>query len=158
MLIEKNFLTELLQRMPDLSLSIWGDLWQQKLSHKSKLLSYIRGDGLAAQQLVCAFRCAKIVLNFLRQQNKGAHNMRTFEVPACGGFLLTQRSYEQATIFFTEGNSIACFEGIDELVYKIRYFLEHDEERIAISEAGYQMVKKNILSKYLTQLIDHRVL
>ena len=62
---------------------------------------------------------------------------RTFEVPACSGFLLTDRTPGQAQ-YFEEDREIACFDSPEELHEKVRYYLEHDDEREAIREAGHQ--------------------
>ena len=47
-----------------------------------------------------------ISLNILRKQNYSEHNMRTFEIPANNGLMLTTRSNEQNK-FFKENK--ACF-------------------------------------------------
>jgi spore maturation protein CgeB len=84
------------------------------------------------------FAVSRIHLNFLREQNKDSHNVRTLEIPGYGGFLLTQRSKEQSEELYVEGREIACFETVDELKEKIRYYLEHEDERLAIAQAGHE--------------------
>jgi spore maturation protein CgeB len=51
--------------------------------------------------------------------------------------MLAERTPGQ-TAFFGEGREIGCFEGPDELAEKVRYFLEHEDEREAIREAGHR--------------------
>jgi spore maturation protein CgeB len=63
--------------------------------------------------------------------------VRTLEIPGYGGFLLTQRSQEQAEDLYVEGKEIACFDSVDELKEKINYYLEHEDERLEIARAGY---------------------
>lgn len=65
------------------------------------------------------------------QQIKG----RNFEVPGCGGFLLTNPA-EDLDSYYVCGKEIAVFETPDELVEKAEYFLRHEAERRAIAEAG----------------------
>ena len=81
--------------------------------------------------------CCKISLNILRLQNKGNYNMRTFEVPVSGGFMLAERSIE-AQEFFAEGKEAAYFSTTEELRDKIRYYLSHEDTRREIAQAGYQ--------------------
>lgn len=63
---------------------------------------------------------------------------RNFEVPGCGGFLLTD--YVQGLEeFYQDGREITCYNSIDDLVEKVRFYLAHDELRRQIALAGYQV-------------------
>lgn len=61
---------------------------------------------------------AKWSLNLLRTQNRTSHNMRTFEVPACGGRQLAPRTGDHevflkgtgAVLFDSEGELLAALE------------------------------------------------
>ncbi len=64
---------------------------------------------------------------------------RTFEVPACGGFLLTE-SAEHLDEFLTPGRDLATFGRNDEIVDRVRHYLAHDDERRAIADAGHRRV------------------
>lgn len=62
---------------------------------------------------------------------------RVFEVPACGGFLLTQPA-ENLHDYLKPGQDCATFNTIDDLVEQVRYYLKNDDERSAIAQSGYQ--------------------
>jgi hypothetical protein len=62
---------------------------------------------------------------------------RNFEVPGCGGFLLTE-TLESLENFYTPGREVVIYEGIDDLAGKIRYYLDHPAERDAIALAGHR--------------------
>ena len=62
---------------------------------------------------------------------------RVFEVPACGGFLLTQPAEDLHT-YLEPGVDCATFECVDDLVDQVRYYLEHEEQRCAIAQRGYR--------------------
>jgi spore maturation protein CgeB len=64
---------------------------------------------------------------------------RNFEVPGCGGFLLTER-VPHLERYFELDREVAVFDGTDDLLEKVRYWLEHDEERQAVADAGYRRV------------------
>jgi spore maturation protein CgeB len=64
---------------------------------------------------------------------------RNFEVPGCGGFLLTER-VPHLERYFELGTEVAVYDTADELVEQVGYWLAHDEERAAVAEAGYQRV------------------
>lgn len=72
-----------------------------------------------------------------RRQIKG----RTFEVPACGGFLLTGDA-DNIRDYYVEGKEIVIFKNKIDLAEKCRYYLEHDSERSAIAKAGYERTIK----------------
>lgn len=64
---------------------------------------------------------------------------RNFEVPGCGGFLLTER-VPHLERYFVLDREVAVFDGPDDLLEKLRYWLEHDAERRVVAEAGYRRV------------------
>lgn len=68
--------------------------------------------------------------------------MRTFEVPACRGFMLSTRTTEQKN-FFKEGKEADYFSTPEELKQKIDFYLKNDELRLKIAEAGYQKLLKS---------------
>ncbi len=63
--------------------------------------------------------------------------MRTLEIPACGGFMLHERSDEVLELF-EEGKDVACFSTPQELKEKINYYLNHEEERMQMAEAVHK--------------------
>ncbi|MEA2470298.1 MAG: spore maturation protein CgeB [Thermoleophilaceae bacterium] len=64
---------------------------------------------------------------------------RNFEVPGCGGFLLTERVPHLGE-YFELGKEVAVYDGPDDLVEQVGYWLEHDDERAAVADAGYRRV------------------
>lgn len=73
------------------------------------------------------------MLGTFRKQIKG----RNFEVPGCGGFLLTNYA-DNLKDYYEIGKEIVVYEGTRDLIEKIRYYLEHDAEREEIARAGYE--------------------
>ena len=147
-------LTELVRHNPSLDLALWGNLWALNVSDQSPLKPYIRGSAICGSEMIKAFRCSKIVLNFIRQQNMTSHNMRTIEVPASNAFLLTERTYEQAELLFQEDVHLACFGSTQELREKIAFYLKEDSLRRAITAQGHSHVQQFSLSRQLEQLFD----
>ena len=62
---------------------------------------------------------------------------RDFEIPACGGFLLTQENPELCE-YFEPGREIAVYGDTEDLIDKIGFYLSHDEERERVRAAGYR--------------------
>jgi spore maturation protein CgeB len=64
---------------------------------------------------------------------------RNFEVPGCGGFLLTER-VPHLERYFELGREVAVYDGVDDLVEQVGHWLSHDDERAGVAEAGYRRV------------------
>lgn len=64
-------------------------------------------------------------------------NPRTFELAGARGFQLVDERSELPR-FFEPGTELATFTNIDECRSKIRYYLEHPDERSEIASAGYR--------------------
>lgn len=82
--------------------------------------------------------------NFRTWLNRGVPQVkgRHFEIPACGGFLLTSPA-DDLQSFYEPGKEMVLFDGLDDYVEKIRYYLEHDSEREVIAKAGYERTMKD---------------
>jgi len=143
---------DILQELVGWDLSVWGNMWEN-VPQDSPLRPHLKGAAIYAEELCRRLESAKIILNLLRAQNDGATNMRTFEIPGFGGFLLTTRSKEQCE-FFAEGKEIECFASVEELREKIRYYLRHGDERKAIARAGHERaLTEHTLSRRLKQML-----
>jgi hypothetical protein len=98
---------------------------------------------------------SKISLNFTKAgfseetkkpKKEGAHyNMkgRFFEVALCKGFQLIE-DYPGLENFFRDGEEIGTFRTNEELIEKIKYYLEHEKEREKLAENAY----KKTITKY----------
>jgi len=65
--------------------------------------------------------------------------LRDFEVPACGAMYLAQW-HRELPLYFRVGQEIDTWFTLDELRYKIDYYLSHAQEREAIARAGRERV------------------
>ena len=68
--------------------------------------------------------------------------LRDFEVPMSGGFYMVEYM-EELEEFFDIGKEIVCYSGSEDLVDKIKYYLEHDNQREGIRRAGYERALRN---------------
>jgi spore maturation protein CgeB len=65
--------------------------------------------------------------------------MRCFEQPACRAFSLVSRTGPILEIF-KEGNTIECFETVDEAKDKIRFYLTHESQRIKVANQAHDLI------------------
>jgi spore maturation protein CgeB len=140
-LAKEKLLTELVARKPDLDLQIWGNLWAANCRSQS-LSKFIQGAPLNGVSYAKALRSFRVSLAVMSGTVTGASQgdettTRTYEIPACGGFMLHERTPEVLELF-EEGKEIACFGAAEEMAEKIDYYLEHPEERRAIAVAGHE--------------------
>lgn len=78
---------------------------------------------------------SRINLNILTRENRDTSNLRNFEIPACGGFQLSERSDEILRLF-REGEDLACFDGGEELAAKCAHYLSDEADRARIAANG----------------------
>ena len=130
-----------LEQLNGFDLRVWGNDWQ-KLPRKSPLRFRVKGRPVYGDELARVFGASKISLSFLRKANRDLHTSRTFEIPACGGFQLSERT-EEVLSFFEEGKEIECFSSLDELKDKITYYLKHESLRLRIAASGLERVRRS---------------
>jgi len=133
----------LLSALDGFSLSIWGAYWNRaKLGPELRREVKRTGNGriVRGAELSAILNSSRMGLNFLRMENRDSHNHRSFELPACGVFTLSERS-EELMEFFAEGKEIAFFSSPEELREKALYYLDHDREREAVARAGLERVR-----------------
>jgi spore maturation protein CgeB len=155
---KEKLLESLVKLMPGLDLCIYGDRWTSPVRALA-LQRHIQGLPLFGTRYVKAIRAARINLAITSWSNRvevDETTTRTYEIPACGGFMLHERTQELLELY-DEGKEVACFGSVEELAAKIQYYLAHSEEREAIARAGharcvpaysYDNRVKQILSRY----------
>lgn len=112
---------------------VWGSRWDRCRERHPLLrleLRPVRGDDYA--RAVASF---DVVLCFLRKASRDFQTTRSVEIPACGGFMLAERTEEHLALF-EEGREAAFFSSDEELLEKTRYYLDHSEERHEVARAG----------------------
>ena len=84
-----------------------------------------------------------------RERHRDIITARIFEIPACGGFLLTDY-VTGLEDYYSIGSEVGVFADLGSLLAQINYYLENDVEREAIRIRGYECA----ISKHT---YDHRV-
>lgn len=87
---------------------------------------------------------SRINLSFLTHSNQDEFVHKSFEIAACGGFLLAERSAGHLERF-VEDEEAVFFSSFEELADKIQLYLDDEPARERIASAGY---RRAVMSGY----------
>jgi len=129
---------ELLTPYLERKLSIAGPGWEKTNPElKNRSLPPVK-----INQMTRMFNEAKIVLNpYGPSKSFIVPNPRTFEIPATRSFQLTNMSRD-VNLFFKKGKEIEVYKDVKEFGELVDHYLEDDEARESIAQAGYDRVLK----------------
>ncbi|HET9844190.1 MAG TPA: glycosyltransferase, partial [Nitrospira sp.] len=126
-----EWLEELCVRVPELR--IWGP-GVERLQASSPLRQRHMGV-VWGNEMYDVLRRSQITLNHHGDVAPYANNCRLFEATGMGAMLLTDWKANLQDMFQI-GKEVAAYRTIEECAEMIRYYLEHDEARMAIARAG----------------------
>ena len=116
-------------------INVYGNGWSRWMGKTPGLI--IHNKPLYGDEYIKAINVAKINLCFLRKINRDEVTSRSVEIPACGGFMLGERTSRHQE-FFAEGAEAEFFDSNGEMLEKINYYLANPEEREEIAQAGQE--------------------
>jgi len=108
--------------------------WRPALAPEAFTALYREGE-LYNERYRSAIWRSRINLSFLTHSNADEFVHKSFEIAACGGFLLAERTPGHLERF-VEDEEAVFFNGYDELVEKIRRYLPDEPARNRIALAG----------------------
>lgn len=82
---------------------------------------------------------AKIALCFVSKLNRDTYTRRCFEIPATGTLLLSEYSDDMASLY-QAGKEADFFGSKEEMIDKIKLYLEDARLRCRVADGGYQRV------------------
>lgn len=112
---------------------VWGNGWETWRGKHQNLI--IKNRPIYGEDYVKAINATKINLGFLRKMNRDEVTTRSVEIPACGAFMLAERTKRHQE-FFTEGEEAVFFGSNDELLAHVRHYLADEPARRRIAAAG----------------------
>lgn len=93
------------------------------------------GDHFTTEEYADRYKRAKMALSFSQARGMNVVNARPFEVMLCGSMLIEQESPELAKLYTPYVDYVPWKDEVD-LLEKVRYYLEHEEERKSIASNG----------------------
>jgi spore maturation protein CgeB len=124
---------------------VWGPNWH-KCHFKDKDL-VIENKSVWGHDYALALCAFDINLAFLCKRNRDLQTTRSVEIPACGAFMLAERTDEHLQLF-EEGKEAEFFDSNEELLDKVKYYLAHSDERKRIAAAGRERCLKSGYSNH----------
>lgn len=100
-----------------------------------------RGLAKTMTEMPKIFHLSKINLNFTSKPIRTGLPLRIWDILGAGGFVLTNFQTEIPE-YFEIGKDLETYSSEEELMKKIGYYLEHEEERARIAKNGYQKAKE----------------
>jgi hypothetical protein len=150
---KERSLSALRDALPEVNLRIWGYQWEKRTTNS--LDGAVAGTGIIGDDYTRAIRASSICLGLLSEARTGSSSgdlitARTFQIPACGTFMLHERN-DEVIRYFTEGADAEFFDSDEELAAKVRRYLKDNDARQRIAEAG---LRRSLGSDYS---IDRRM-
>lgn len=100
------------------------------------------------------FRTSKINLNISLRSITSGIPLRCLDILGAGGFLLSNYQPEFFD-YFTPGVDFVYYEIQNDLMDKVSYYLDHEQERIQIAASGYRAVSEQFsYTRQLRQILS----
>jgi len=80
---------------------------------------------------------AKLCLSFLSRLNRDTYTRRSFEIPACGKVMVSERTGDLHALF-REDEEAAYFSNVEEMLTIVRELLANDNKRLAMELSARQ--------------------
>jgi spore maturation protein CgeB len=135
----KKYLEELVRQGFRLRLFGPGYDWDPVIKDSPELKPHIPVRLVWGEEYNKALCGAKVALCFLSKLNRDTYTRRCFEIPATGTLMLSEYTDDQATLY-KEGEEADYFRNEDELIEKVRKYLNDEKRRQTVAANGYRRV------------------
>ncbi|MBN2343565.1 MAG: glycosyltransferase [Deltaproteobacteria bacterium] len=127
-----------IQALSSLNVTLYGDDYWKHLVPGVAIHPYLDYHS----ELPALFKGSDVNMNITSAQMPTAVNQRVWDVPAVGGFLLTDAQDDALEAFEAEV-SMAFYRSFEEAASKAEYYLRHPDERVRISQKGMEIVHRS---------------
>lgn len=128
--------------------------WKTEFRHESAQPRYLPALSYYTE-LPAFYGCSDLNFNCTSKQMKGAVNQRIFDIPAAGGFVLTDWRPQMERLF--EPDEMAVYHEPEEIADLTRHFLSHPDQRRALVTAGRRRVLACHTWRHRLQTLLHQM-
>ncbi|MFM8314074.1 MAG: glycosyltransferase, partial [Deltaproteobacteria bacterium] len=132
-----------------INLKLYGGYWDRYPDTRPFAMGIVSPDLIRT-----AVKASKVILNIVRKANRDGHVMRSFEVPAMGGCMLTEETQEHLEIFGR--NTVPFFKDESDIVQKLKLLLESPSLRNHYATQAQKLITlgKNTYADRLKTMLD----
>jgi hypothetical protein len=116
-----------------IKICVWGSGWAEWVNKHPNL--DVKNQFLFGSEYAKAICASTISINFLRKINRDEITSRSMEIPACGTFMIAERT-DRHLQYFYEGVEAEFFNSDEELLKKIQFYLNNNLARSEIAKNG----------------------
>jgi spore maturation protein CgeB len=148
-----------LKRLKNENIGIWGPNWNE-IGKDQNGIVYVEDTYLDVDEWVEIYSSAKIILVIHFQDGETPcfqASPKVYEALSCKGFVLVDNQ-KDVFKFFKNRKHLVRFDDDEDLVTKVKYYLNKPEERRKIAVAGYNEVRakhtyKHRIEKMLSTIL-----
>jgi spore maturation protein CgeB len=132
---KQTWVRALLERVPEAKTLIIGAGWDGFSHPSATIVGPVTGRAYAA---AIARSRINVAVHWGTDPVTGMGDLvstRSFEIPACGGFML-HIDNDEVRSFYSPGSECDVFDTPDMLAEKVRHYLAHPDQRMKIAAAG----------------------
>ncbi|MBQ9118794.1 MAG: glycosyltransferase [Lachnospiraceae bacterium] len=121
---------------------------------EAKSLPKVKNCGIASyfNTMPRIFKHSKINLNMTHRMIFTGIPLRIMDVLGVGGFLMTDYQSDMEGVML-DGEHLAIYYSVEDLIEKVGFYLEHPEERKRIAQNGYRLAREEFaLTRLLPQM------
>lgn len=123
-----------------LPLHVYGHNWQKHLKHRNLI---VHGP-VYGKEYYKTLRKYRVQLNIMRLHNIESHNMRSIEVPGCGGTMLAPRTKDHEA-FFVEGKEAFYYDVVKDIYTQVAKIIELEDW---IVDSIREHVREKVLNNF----------
>ncbi|WP_314047851.1 glycosyltransferase [Selenomonas noxia] len=128
-------------------LRVIGPFWERRYPWKKFLFRFryrmlypcVENRMVSPEEAAKCYAMSRICVNLHRVDARGC-NPRTYEILAAGGFELVDKRDDYDIL--VPNQDLVAFENVTTMIEKIRYYLDHESERLAIAKNGQSKVRE----------------
>lgn len=143
---------EHLSAISGFNVDVWGVGWERASGDVSRKHN-IHPERAFGRDCSALYKNAGVSLNVVDDLNMPGHNMRTFEIPASRGLMLSIYTDEQ-NHFFPEGEAAFYYRESCDLDDKIKYLLDNAEIRKRIKANAYKISLDHTYEKRVIDMLN----
>ncbi len=131
----------------EIPVHVYGNDWQRFIKHP-KLTIF---GPVYENRYYHVLRSYRLQLNIMRGHNLNSHNMRSIEVPGCGGIMLAPSTTDHLS-FFEEGKEAFFYTDTSSLIEQAKKIMSLDpKEVLSIRKAAQEKVRSRFLYEILVK-------